>query len=253
MVKRAFAIAAHPDDIEFMMAGTLIRLAGAGYEIHYMNIGNGSCGTAECDAETIIRMRREESMAAAEFIGAVFHESLVNDIEIFYERELLARLGAIVRKVAPEIILTHAPDEYMEDHSNACRLAVSAAFTREMRNFPVIPPRAPTGRDVTVYHAMPYGLRNPLGKLVKPGFSVDITPVIEKKRKMLAMHKSQKEWLDKSQGLDSYLLTMESMCAEMGSMSGGFKYAEGWTRRLHLGLCAEDDDPLQGLLCGKIK
>ncbi|MDQ6630443.1 MAG: PIG-L family deacetylase, partial [Verrucomicrobiota bacterium] len=33
-MKTAFAIAAHPDDIEFMMAGTLLLLKNAGYEIH---------------------------------------------------------------------------------------------------------------------------------------------------------------------------------------------------------------------------
>ena len=38
----AFALAAHPDDIEFMMAGTLVLLGDAGYEIHYMNVANGS-------------------------------------------------------------------------------------------------------------------------------------------------------------------------------------------------------------------
>ena len=43
MAKVAFAIACHPDDIEFMMAGTLTRLKeDLGYEIHYMNIANGS-------------------------------------------------------------------------------------------------------------------------------------------------------------------------------------------------------------------
>ena len=44
MAKRAFAIASHPDDIEFMMAGTLIRLKELGYEIHYMNIADGALG-----------------------------------------------------------------------------------------------------------------------------------------------------------------------------------------------------------------
>ena len=41
MAKRAFAIASHPDDIEFMMAGTLIRLKELGYEIHYITDGAG--------------------------------------------------------------------------------------------------------------------------------------------------------------------------------------------------------------------
>ena len=40
MKHRVFAIAAHPDDIEFGMSGTMIHLANAGCELHYMNIAN---------------------------------------------------------------------------------------------------------------------------------------------------------------------------------------------------------------------
>jgi hypothetical protein len=58
MNRKAFAIAAHPDDIEFMMAGTLLLLKRAGYEIHYMNVANGSCGTAALPKEQIIDIRR---------------------------------------------------------------------------------------------------------------------------------------------------------------------------------------------------
>lgn len=43
--KVAFAIGAHPDDIEFMMGGTLFLLKEAGFESHYMTVANGSCGT----------------------------------------------------------------------------------------------------------------------------------------------------------------------------------------------------------------
>ena len=39
------AIAAHPDDIEFMMAGTLILLRDAGWQIHYMNLSTGNLGS----------------------------------------------------------------------------------------------------------------------------------------------------------------------------------------------------------------
>ena len=35
MARRAFAVSAHPDDIEFFMAGTMILLGRAGYELHY--------------------------------------------------------------------------------------------------------------------------------------------------------------------------------------------------------------------------
>jgi LmbE family N-acetylglucosaminyl deacetylase len=136
----------------------------------------------------------------------------------------------------------------MEDHTNACRLAVSAAFFRGMRNLITDPPREPIADPVTLYHALPYGLHDPLRRRVWPGLYVDITTAIDKKREALACHTSQKEWLDVSQGMDSYLITMEEMSREVGSMSGIFDYAEGWRRHLHLGYCAPEDDPLQEAL-----
>ena len=65
MPRRAFAIAAHPDDIEFVMAGTLLQLRDAGYEIHYLNIANGCCGSSGTDAATTASTRPCEAMAAS--------------------------------------------------------------------------------------------------------------------------------------------------------------------------------------------
>ncbi len=243
-----FAVGAHPDDIEFMMGGTLLLLGEAGCELHTMNLCNGSCGTATEDHDSIIERRTNEARNAAAELGAVFHEPLVDDIELFYDRDMLQRLGAVVREVEPSIVLTSSPQDYMEDHMNASRLAVTAAFCRGMRNFATNPPRPPVTGDVTLYHALPWGLRDSLRRVVRAGQFVDIMPVLAKKRSALACHKSQKEWLDTSQGLDSYLTTMEDMSRHVGVMSGRFEYAEGWRRHLHLGFCAEDADPLADLL-----
>ncbi len=252
MTPRAFAIAAHPDDIEFLMAGTLILLGQAGYELHYMNIANGSCGTARHSREEIIALRRAEAQAAAALIGAVYHESLVDDLAIFYEPTTLARLAAVMREVAPEILLVQSPVDYMEDHQNAARLAVTAAFARGMPNFPTDPPRPPVSQEVAVYHAQPHGNRDPLRQRVIPDLYVDISSVLARKRAMLACHHSQKEWLDESQGMDSYLTAMEEICREIGAMSGRFAFAEGWRRRLHLGFCAPEADPLAQALAGYV-
>lgn len=248
MSKRAFAIAAHPDDIEFLMAGTLILLGRAGYETHYMTIANGSCGTAHQTRAQIVRIRREEAQAAAAVVGAIYHESLVNDIQIFYEPKLLARIGAKMREVAPEILLVHAPNDYMEDHENAARLAVTAAFCRGMPNFLTDPPREPIEQAVTVYHAQPHSNRDPLRQLIRPDIFVDISSVMAGKREMLARHHSQKAWLDKTQGMGAYLSFMVDMGREVGTMSGCFEYAEGWHRRLHLGFSAQEIDPLSAAL-----
>jgi LmbE family N-acetylglucosaminyl deacetylase len=251
MSPRAFAVAAHPDDIEFMMAGTLILLGRAGYELHYMTVANGSCGSERLDAGAIASIRRQEAMAAASLVGATYHESLVDDLEILYELGTLRRLAAVMREVGPQILLTHWPDEYMEDHSNTSRLACTAAFARGMPNFRTDPARPGIDGPVTVYHAMPYGLRDPLRRNVRPEMWVDVGDVIGEKRRMLAMHESQKAWLDASQGIDAYLDQMDEMCAQMGQLSGQYGYAEGWTRRLHLGYCADEADPLGDALAGR--
>ncbi|OGV34197.1 MAG: hypothetical protein A2020_04230 [Lentisphaerae bacterium GWF2_45_14] len=251
MKKKAIAIGCHPDDIEFMMVGTLINLRDAGYEIHYINVANGSCGTNRHDRETIIGIRREESIAATKLIGATYHESLADDIEVLYELKTLRGLTAVVREVAPEIILTHYPYEYMEDHSNTCRLAVSAAFCRGMVPFYSTPEQKVTEQDVTVYHTIPYGLCDQLRRKVKGEIYVDVSETIETKKAMLSCHKSQKQWLDDSQGMDSYLVNMTDMCASIAKLYGNFKFAEAWIRHNYRGFCAPNADPLTAALGAK--
>jgi LmbE family N-acetylglucosaminyl deacetylase len=238
------AIAAHPDDIEFMMAGTLLMLAQAGFELHIFVVATGSCGTAVDDRDVIVRKRLAEARAAADSMGARFYEPIVDDLEIGYTVPLLRKVCSVVRQAQPEILLTQSPDDYMEDHEYACRLAVSAAFARGMRNFITEPEIAPLSHPVRLYHALPYGLCDGMNTRIVPEIYVNISSVLQEKRTALACHVSQKEWLDESQGLDSYLQTMEDMGREVGRWSDTYEYAEGWRRHGHLGFCAPEFDPL---------
>src|SRR5438477_4113500 len=196
------AIAAHPDDIEFYMAGTLLLLKEAGWEIHCLNVASGNCGSVNQNAARTRATRRREARCAALVLGAAWHPPLCDDLEIFYEIKPLRRLAAVVRKVKPTIVLTHSPQDYMEDHTNTCRLAVTAAFARGMSNFRTVPARKPIAGEVCVYHAMPHGLCDGLRQKVMPEVFVNTTSVHETKRQALACHRSQKEWLDISQGMD---------------------------------------------------
>ena len=101
------AVFAHPDDIEFVAAGTLLRLREAGWQIHYLNLSGGDCGSMTTSADDLRAIRAQEGRAAAAMLGAEFHESLASDLCIFYEERLLRRLAAIVRQVQPRIVLTH--------------------------------------------------------------------------------------------------------------------------------------------------
>jgi N-acetylglucosamine malate deacetylase 1 len=242
--KVAIAIGAHPDDIEFYMAGTLLMLKRAGYEIHYLNLANGNCGSAQYNAAMTRSIRGTEARAAAKILGAHFHPSITNDLEVIYSLELLRPLAAIIREVKPRIVLTHSPQDYMEDHMNTSRLAVTAAFTRGMPNFKTAPARPAAAYEVTIYHAMSHGLCDQLRRRIVPGAFVNTTSMHKTQFKALAAHKSQQNWLDVSQGLNSFLLAVEDMSLAVGRMSKRFKHAEGWRRHLHFGFCGPDADPL---------
>ncbi len=246
----AFAIAAHPDDIEFLMAGTLLLLREKGFEIHILNISSGNCGSQTRKAAEVRRIRRLEAIEASRVLGAHFHPGFADDLEIFYDARSLRRLAAMVREVRPTVVLTHSPQDYMEDHMNTCRLAVTAAFARGMPNFVTQPRQSATEGEVTLYHAMAHGLQDGLGQPVPAEFFVDITRTLATKRAALAAHASQKEWLDVSQGMDSYLSAMEETARDVGRMSGKYRFAEGWRRHSHIGFCGSGTDPIREFLTG---
>lgn len=244
----AFAIGAHPDDIEFYMAGTLLLLKDAGFQIHYLTLSSGSCGSLTIRPAKLRAIRRRESQQAATILDAVHHASITDDLEVFYDLRTLRKVAAIIREVRPSIILTHPPQDYMEDHTNTCRLVVTAAFARGMPNFRTSPARRAGDGEVTIYHAMPHSLRDPLRQPVMPDCFVNTASVHARKREALAAHESQKAWLDASQGFDSYLITMDDLSLEVGRMSERFEHAEGWRRHLHVGFSAVDSDPLRKIL-----
>ncbi len=246
----AIAIAAHPDDIEFYMAGTLLRLRELGWEIHYFNLSSGNCGSTEMSPAQTRKVRKREAQKAAKILSAKFHPSIADDLEIIFSVPLIRKVSAVIRKSRASIVLTHSPQDYMEDHTETCRLAVKGTFTHGMPNFKSNPATKTYDHDVTVYHAMPHSLRDPLRRRVIPGQYVNTTPVHTTKLKALEAHDSQQNWLDSSQGLNSYLKTMDDLSREVGRMSKKFKHAEGWRRHLHYGFSATDSDPLKETLGG---
>lgn len=251
MRKSVLAIAAHPDDIEFVMSGTLMRLSELGWKLHYFNVANGCCGSMTLPRDQCATVRLEEARNAADSIGAEFYPPICDDLEIFYNDKTHAQVAAIVRRAKPSIILTHSLSDYMEDHQNAARLAVGGAFVRSMPNFQSAPTAAPTNDEVAIYHAQPHGNRCPMGERVVPTHFVDVSSLTERKLELLSMHRSQGEWLGDTQKMGSYLQTMQDLNREVGQMSERYMFAEGWRQHLHLGLSAKGFDPLGDLLCSQ--
>ena len=242
------ALFAHPDDIEFRAAGTLLLLGQQGWDLHYCNLSNGDLGSARMTMRKTALVRRRESLAAADLMGANWHRSLCSDLQIFYDDATLRRVCGLVRLIKPSILLTHPVQDYMEDHMITARLAVTGAFARGIPNYRSKPQRTAHGDSLTIYHSTPHGLVDPMRRPVEPEAYVDIGAVLAQKRDALACHHSQKDWLDLTQGPDSYLHALERDALTLGARSGCFHHAEAWTRHLHLGFGAEADNPLQDAL-----
>jgi LmbE family N-acetylglucosaminyl deacetylase len=241
-------VTCHPDDMEFMMGGTVLLLKDKGCTIHHINVANGSAGSTDLRPEEIAAARRQEAIESSRLLGSIYHESLAEDLEVFYEQDLIRKVTGLVRQVKPDIVLTQSMEDYMEDHMNTARVTVTATFLRSVRNYRSIPDEPAIFGDAMLYHATPHILSDMMRRPVVPELYVDVGAVIDRKERLLACHASQKQWLDRTQGFDSYLKTMRDTTETVGGMSGRFRFAEGWRRHSHVGFTRQDCDPLSDLL-----
>jgi LmbE family N-acetylglucosaminyl deacetylase len=240
----ALAAVAHPDDIEFLFSGTLLLLKDKGFDIHMWNLADGSCGSFRHSADEIAAIRAQEASDSASLAGATLHPPLFRDMAVFFDQPSLAKVSSVLREIRPSVILTHSPQDYMEDHQNVARLVTTAAFGRSMPNFATEPKRAPFDSPVRIYHAPPHGLQDGQEHPFVPHYLVDVESVLETKQRLLTCHRSQFSWLDDTQSMASPVEEMNRQASELASKGGRFAFAEGWRRHSSLGFCPPDFDPL---------
>jgi LmbE family N-acetylglucosaminyl deacetylase len=212
MSKRVLAFMAHPDDVEFRCAGTLLRLKReAGCTIAIATATSGDCGSVQHRLDEIARIRHTEAVASAKIVEADYYCAGCADLFIIYNEHNLRRFVEIIRKAAPDIVITHPPADYMVDHEICSVLVRSACFGAPIPNFwtgdadpaPAIP------AVPHLYYCAPVDDKDIHGQPVEPGFVVDITGVWETKKQMLACHASQREWLRAHHGIDEYIEAMK--------------------------------------------
>ena len=246
MADVALSVLAHPDDAEFLCAGTLARLARAGWQIHIASMTPGDCGSAELPPDEIARTRRGEGARAAAVLGGRYHCLEERDLLVFYNERTLERVTRLLRLVRPRIVLTHSPADYMLDHEMTGTVVRAAAFAAPIPNF--LAERGlgpPLERIPHLYYCDPIEGKDALGRDVAPAFCIDVSGVIQTKEKMLSAHASQRDWLLKHHGMDQYLAAMRDWGAARGR-DCGVAYAEGF--RQHLGHSYPQDNLLGQLL-----
>jgi LmbE family N-acetylglucosaminyl deacetylase len=111
--KRALTIGAHPDDAEFGSGGTLAHWAHGGCEVSMLVVTDGSKGSWDpaIAPDQLARSRMEEQEKAAAVLGVegeLVHLGYV-DGELEYSMELRRQICMWIRRLRPEIVLSHDP------------------------------------------------------------------------------------------------------------------------------------------------
>jgi N-acetylglucosamine malate deacetylase 1 len=241
------SVLAHPDDAEFLCAGTLARLAREhGWRVHIATLTPGDCGSAELPAEKISEVRKGEAARAAALLAGAYHCLEERDLRVFYADGPLEKVVRLLREVRPRVVLTHSPADYMLDHEMTSTLTRAAAFGSAVPNFLAQRAMPPALKHIPhLYYCDPIEGKDALGRPVEPGFRIDVSGVIETKAQMLAAHASQRDWLLKHHGMDHYVQSMRHWSAQRGK-EAGVGYAEGF--RQHLGHSYPQDNLLGQLL-----
>ena len=239
--KVVLSIGAHPDDAEFMYAGTLALLHERGWQVHIATMAPGDCGTVQYSREEISRIRKGEAAAGVALLDGHYHCLECGDIFIMYDGPTLLKTIELVRKVRPRIVLTLSPSDYMVDHETASKLAQTACFCCGVVNVET-PGAEPFEPIPHLYYADPVDGKDKLGADISPGMIVDISGVMDTKEKMLCCHKSQRDWLLKHHGIDEYVAAMKGLGRKRGA-DIGCDFGEGF--RQHLGHAYPQDNILK--------
>jgi LmbE family N-acetylglucosaminyl deacetylase len=226
----ALTLLAHPDDAEMFCAGTLVRLADTGWEIHIATVAAGDCGSTTLPGPQIAALRKREGVAAAGLIRAAYHCLEEPDIQVVFDKAANRKAIDLLRRIAPTLLITHPRHDYMLDHEQVHLLARAAAFSYPIPNASTLP-LVPGSAIPWLYYCDPVEGRDPYtGELVGPTTYVDISgAAMERKTEMLACHASQRDWLRAHHGMDEYIDAMKRLSAQRGQQIGR-TYAEAFVQ-----------------------
>ncbi|NLG25599.1 MAG: PIG-L family deacetylase, partial [Clostridiales bacterium] len=214
------AISCHPDDVEIGCGGTLVKYAERGDRVTICHVANGNMGHVVIGPDELGRIRNGEARAGGALLGAAEVISMdVGDLLIDAKDQGLVRaMVEVIRGVDPEIIITHAPNDYMKDHVEVSRLAFDASFSATVPHF---------AQGAFTHSFAPIFYMDTLaGVNFQPEFYVDITGQLERKLRALDAHESQIKWMRDHDHID--FLDMVATCAKYRGYQCGVRYAEGF-------------------------
>jgi LmbE family N-acetylglucosaminyl deacetylase len=218
-------VVAHPDDAEFMVAGTIAQWARKGCEVTYVIITKGDKGSDDptMTSERLTVIREAEQRNAGAVLGVANYEFMgYPDGYLQHTLELRRDVARLIRKYRPHVLLTFDPtnrffsENYVNhpDHRVAGDVALDATF--------------PTARDRLTFPELlldgyePWKVRQVwLSGSDKPNVWVDIAGTLELKKAALLEHPSQ---------LGADVVEFAESFARMAAAGQDFEFAESFRR-----------------------
>ncbi len=194
-------VVAHPDDVDFGVAGTTTTLTAAGHRVVYCLVTSGQAGGSDpsVSRSDMAALRETEQRAAAAVVGvSELHFLGFPDGAVVASLELRMAIARVIRQVRPDRVITQSPIRLLDrmysshpDHLATGEATLNAIYpdARNQFAFPEL-----LNEEGLEPHSVPEVW---LTASEKPDTYVDITDVINTKVKALLCHQSQMPEPDK--------------------------------------------------------
>jgi LmbE family N-acetylglucosaminyl deacetylase len=228
-IERVLVITAHPDDVDFGVAGSVAHWTDAGVEVAYCVVTNGEAGGSDRSVSraAVAALRQAEQRAAAKVVGV---SELVflgyPDGRVTSSLELRRDLSRVIRQVRPQRVICQPPERSYQliyashpDHLATGDAALAAVYP-DARNPFAHPDLLDEGFE-------PWSVDDVL--VMTPDVAdtyIDITDTLERKLDALRSHASQHA---DPGALDPLIRNWGAAVAAAGGLPDG-RLAEGFRR-----------------------
>ena len=224
---------AHPDDVEWGVGGTALKLQATGTSFGIVDLTRGEMGSRGTTEE-----RDKEAEEAASWMGARFRVNLgLPDCGVIDSVENRKQIASAIRRWRPKMVLAPYWTDRHPDHAATGNLIRNAAVycTLKKSNDPNPPHKPSTYLYYLLHH------------FTHPGIVVDISEIYHRKLGLLRMHASQFSKTAEGfgvvpLGMNDYLFGLESRDRFFGSLIG-VHHGEAFVSEVPLKLGSISDLP----------
>ncbi len=174
--------AAHPDDAELSMGGTIARFTSQG-----LKVGVADLTKAELSTRGNVITRAKETATASKVLKLKVRENLgIKDGGVSSSQDNLTRLITLIRKYKPSIVFAPYFNDRHPDHIDASILVKRAVFSSGLEKFKTTisgKPQIQYRPKKIFYYMQTY--------LFEPSFIVDISEHFQTKMKSVNAFQSQ--------------------------------------------------------------